>query len=221
MGLLFQALVVIGVLLRFGIDEGLHSLYLLERTDIGFAGVDTVLGAEEYIVGSEGEELRRYFGEAVSDGNHIDLSLAATDHQFVDDLFGACREIGTAVVKDNDAALEVMQHTQCPLRVEDMAAHATEQEVVFCPQFVEGIERMTVGVGLVVLGIVGRDDENALACGGTYLLDEGGFACTIGTQDDNEFTGSCGLVRRWLHHLLPQHLLLQQLLARQCRAQGW
>ena len=208
---------VVGVLLGLGVDYGLHALYLLERTDIGLAGVDTILGTEQHIVGSKSEELRRYFGKAVSDGNHIDLSLATTNHQFVNDLFGACREIGTAVVEDDDATFEVVQHAHCPLRVEDMTAHTTEQEVVFCPQFVEWIERIAVGVDLVVFGVVRRDDENALACGSAYLFDKGSLARTIGTQHDNEFTGSCGLARGLLHHLLPQNLLLQQLLARQRR----
>lgn len=208
---------IIGVVSGFGVDYGLHTLYLVERTDIGFACVDTILCAEQHIVGGKGEELRRYFGKAMSDGNHINLSLATTNHQFVYDLFGASREISTAVVKDDDTAFEVMQHAHRPLRVEDMAAHATEQKIIFCPQFVERIERIAIGIYLVVFGVVGCDDENALACGSAYLLDKSSFACTIGTQHDNEFTGSSGLARRSLHHLLPQNLLLQQLLARQRR----
>lgn len=127
----------------------------------------------------------------------------------MDDLFGAGGKVCTTVIKDNNTTLKIMQHTHGPLRIEDMSTDTIEHEVIFCTQFVHRVERITIGVNFVVLGIIGRDDEYALSSGSTDLLDKSGLACSIGTEYNDEFTRPRFLFRALQGQLLLYRLLLQ------------
>lgn len=183
--------------LGFAIDMCLHTLDLIKASNIWLARINRILCAEQHIVSRKSEKLGRHLGETMSNRNHIYLALATTNHQLVQCLFGTSLKIRTAVVEDNHTALEVMQHFHSSLWVEDMLANTVKHKVIFCPQFVHRVEHVAIGVRLVVLGIIGRDDKHTLTSGGTYLLDKGGLASTICTQDDDEFTRAC-LLRRAL-----------------------
>ena len=130
---LFHALVIMWVMLGFSVHACLHPLHFLKGTDIRLAGVYTVFRPEQHIVGCKGKELGRHFSKSVSYGNHIHFTLSPTNHQFMDDLFRPCREIGTAVIKDDDTALVVVQHPHGPLRVKDMPTYPIKHKILFCP----------------------------------------------------------------------------------------
>ena len=52
-------------------------------------------------MGSESEELRRHFTEAMTNDHNIEFLLTASNYQAMDELVCPSRKIGTTVIKDD------------------------------------------------------------------------------------------------------------------------
>ena len=146
------------ILFRLAIDEPLQASHLLETANDFSSDVDIVFGTEQDVMGSESEELRRHFTEAMTNDHYIEFLLTASYHQAMDELVCPSRKIGTTVIKDDQSFLEVMDDFWCPVWIPDVAANAIEDKVFFCPQRIDRIERIFALVCLVVLDIIWSDD---------------------------------------------------------------
>ena len=77
-----------------------------------------------------------------------------------------------------------------PVRIPDVPASAIEDKVFFCPQRIDRIERISVLVCLVVLDIIGSDDQDTLTRRGNDLFDVGGFTGSVRAENDSPYTGA-------------------------------
>ena len=78
MWLQFEPLVCVGVMYGLPVDRFLHQAHFVDAAYVGCPSVEVVFCPEEDIVRCEGEEDRRYFTEAVSDGEDVDHILSCS-----------------------------------------------------------------------------------------------------------------------------------------------
>lgn len=80
---LWDDFIVVGILGRFSVDPLLGCGHRVIVAKDGAALVDIINSAKEDDMAGEGEELGRYFGEAMADGHHVIHFLAAADQEVV------------------------------------------------------------------------------------------------------------------------------------------
>ncbi len=97
-----------GILGSFSVDPPLGCGHRVIVTKDCAALVDIVNSANEDDMAGEGEELGRYFGEAMADGYHVIHFLAAADQEVMKLLGGRCTEVGPAVIEHQQAIAEVI-----------------------------------------------------------------------------------------------------------------
>ena len=137
---------------------GLLALEEVEVVDTVLASVNVIHRAEQYGIGVVGERLGRDGGEAVPDEEHIQRTLSAAHKEIHYLLREVVAEIDLAVVKDNNAVVEMGDAVErivlllAVLLRPYMALYAVEDVVV-------GREQRVLGVRLP-LGVVRRNDEH-------------------------------------------------------------